>query len=364
MRPSRTVRRRLTRGAGRIRELVLAAVTCVRHRSAEWYGRLACRARKACALRGARPLRQAADRGLAEEARQGARQAWCARGLARRCRTRASCARVRASRACARASWTCARRAAHGRLPAPGCTRLAAALQARLRHRFRPAGGQPPDLSPAPARLRQARPSRTLQDLPRRSCHRARGHDARQAHARLSSPPLGVATETAVLKHLFARYLRASVSFTHRQDKQRREVDLLADTSAEPRWGPKTPAVGGAPNFSRLSFPIGTDALPASMTVRFAPLSTWRRSSTSSTSSARKARTSRTASASAPSPTTRAAPSSRTHCCRLAGRRELHRAPAAHLGRQGVDPHGGRGHRVGLRPRGCRRTTSTAATRA
>jgi len=44
---------------------------------------------------------------------------------------------------------------------------------------------------------------------------------------------LGVATETAVLKHLFARYYRASVSFSYWQDKQRREVDLVADTGRE-----------------------------------------------------------------------------------------------------------------------------------
>ena len=44
---------------------------------------------------------------------------------------------------------------------------------------------------------------------------------------------LGIATEAAVLKHLFARYYRASVSFSYWQDKRRREVDLVADTGRE-----------------------------------------------------------------------------------------------------------------------------------
>ncbi|MEG6504609.1 ATP-binding protein [Nitratidesulfovibrio sp. 1201_IL3209] len=40
---------------------------------------------------------------------------------------------------------------------------------------------------------------------------------------------LGVATETAVFKHLFARYYARDVRFTYWRDKKNREVDLVAD---------------------------------------------------------------------------------------------------------------------------------------
>ena len=44
---------------------------------------------------------------------------------------------------------------------------------------------------------------------------------------------LGVATETAVFKHLFARYYAQSVRFTYWRGKQDREVDLLAEVGGE-----------------------------------------------------------------------------------------------------------------------------------
>ena len=40
---------------------------------------------------------------------------------------------------------------------------------------------------------------------------------------------LGVATETAVFKHLFARYYSRNVRFTYWHGKQGREVDLVAE---------------------------------------------------------------------------------------------------------------------------------------
>lgn len=40
---------------------------------------------------------------------------------------------------------------------------------------------------------------------------------------------LGVATETAVFKHLFARYYSQNVRFTHWRGRQEREVDLVAE---------------------------------------------------------------------------------------------------------------------------------------
>jgi predicted AAA+ superfamily ATPase len=40
---------------------------------------------------------------------------------------------------------------------------------------------------------------------------------------------LGVATETAVFKHLFARFYPQSVRFTYWHGKQGREVDLVAE---------------------------------------------------------------------------------------------------------------------------------------
>lgn len=44
---------------------------------------------------------------------------------------------------------------------------------------------------------------------------------------------LGVATETAVLKHLFARYYEQSVRFTYWRGKKDREVDLVAEVAGQ-----------------------------------------------------------------------------------------------------------------------------------
>jgi len=44
---------------------------------------------------------------------------------------------------------------------------------------------------------------------------------------------LGVATETAVFKHLFARYYPQNVRFSYWRGKQEREVDLIAEVGGE-----------------------------------------------------------------------------------------------------------------------------------
>ncbi|MDR2214684.1 MAG: ATP-binding protein [Nevskiaceae bacterium] len=44
---------------------------------------------------------------------------------------------------------------------------------------------------------------------------------------------LGIATETAVFKHLFARYYRQSVRFSYWRGKQDREVDMVAEVDGE-----------------------------------------------------------------------------------------------------------------------------------
>lgn len=44
---------------------------------------------------------------------------------------------------------------------------------------------------------------------------------------------LGVATETAIFKHLFARFYTQNVRFTYWHDKQGREVDLVAEIGAQ-----------------------------------------------------------------------------------------------------------------------------------
>lgn len=44
---------------------------------------------------------------------------------------------------------------------------------------------------------------------------------------------LGVATETAVFKHLFARYYAQSVRFSYWRGKQDREVDLVAEVDGQ-----------------------------------------------------------------------------------------------------------------------------------
>jgi predicted AAA+ superfamily ATPase len=44
---------------------------------------------------------------------------------------------------------------------------------------------------------------------------------------------LGVATETAVFKHLFARYYSQNVRFTYWRGKKDREVDLVAEVNGE-----------------------------------------------------------------------------------------------------------------------------------
>lgn len=44
---------------------------------------------------------------------------------------------------------------------------------------------------------------------------------------------LGVATETAVLKHLFARYYAQNVRFTYWRGKKDREVDLVAEVGGQ-----------------------------------------------------------------------------------------------------------------------------------
>jgi len=47
------------------------------------------------------------------------------------------------------------------------------------------------------------------------------------------SAALGVATETAVFKHLFARYYAHNVRFTYWRGKKEREVDLVAEVNGE-----------------------------------------------------------------------------------------------------------------------------------
>lgn len=47
------------------------------------------------------------------------------------------------------------------------------------------------------------------------------------------SQKLAIATETAVFKHLFARYYQQSVSFTYWQNKKGLEVDLIADIAGQ-----------------------------------------------------------------------------------------------------------------------------------
>jgi uncharacterized protein len=47
------------------------------------------------------------------------------------------------------------------------------------------------------------------------------------------STALGVATETCVFKHLFARYYSQSLRFTYWRDKQSQEIDLIAETGSE-----------------------------------------------------------------------------------------------------------------------------------
>lgn len=44
---------------------------------------------------------------------------------------------------------------------------------------------------------------------------------------------LGVATETAVFKHLFARYYARNVRFTYWRGKRDREVDLVAEVNGQ-----------------------------------------------------------------------------------------------------------------------------------
>jgi len=44
---------------------------------------------------------------------------------------------------------------------------------------------------------------------------------------------LGVATETAVFKHLFARYYAQNVRFTYWRGKKDREVDLVAEVDGQ-----------------------------------------------------------------------------------------------------------------------------------
>lgn len=44
---------------------------------------------------------------------------------------------------------------------------------------------------------------------------------------------LGIATETAVFKHLFARYYAQNVRFTYWRGKKDREVDLVAAVNSE-----------------------------------------------------------------------------------------------------------------------------------
>jgi predicted AAA+ superfamily ATPase len=52
--------------------------------------------------------------------------------------------------------------------------------------------------------------------------------------AMLENPAaLGIATETAVFKHLFARYYAQNVRFTYWRGKQDREVDLVAEINDE-----------------------------------------------------------------------------------------------------------------------------------
>jgi len=47
------------------------------------------------------------------------------------------------------------------------------------------------------------------------------------------SAALGVATETAVFKHLFARYYAQNVRFTYWRGKKDREVDLVAEVDGQ-----------------------------------------------------------------------------------------------------------------------------------
>lgn len=44
---------------------------------------------------------------------------------------------------------------------------------------------------------------------------------------------LGIATETAVFKHLFARYYAQNVRFTYWRGKKDHEVDLVAEVEGE-----------------------------------------------------------------------------------------------------------------------------------